>query len=187
MINRLVVCDLEATCWDDKPFSVDEMDIIEIGCVLVTLEGEVLDTFSTFVKPTRYPVLSAFCQTLTSIKQSDVDKAPSFSGAMALLDSWAPKDECPWASWGNYDRKQFSTQAQREMLPSLFLQTPHINLKKAWRLSTRHKHTALQSALSFHNLQFQGVQHRGIDDAINTARLLPYIDNQILTKQLEAS
>ena len=73
MINRLVVCDLEATCWDDKPFSVDEMDIIEIGCVLVTLEGEVLDTFSTFVKPTRYPVLSAFCQKLTTINQSDVD------------------------------------------------------------------------------------------------------------------
>lgn len=186
-VEIIIVCDLEATCWDDRPFSVEEMDIIEIGCALTTLEGEVLDTFSTFVKPTRNPVLSAFCQTLTTIKQADVDHAPTFPEAMSLLDSWAPKTGCAWVSWGNYDRKQFSAQTQRELVSSSLLRLPHINLKKAWRLTTKHKHTALLSALDFHKLSFQGTQHRGIDDAINTARLLPYIDTEILLDQARDS
>ena len=61
---------------------------------------------------------------------------------------------------------------------SAFLNGPHVNLKKAWRATTRQRRTGLQSALAFHNLEFEGVHHRGIDDARNIARLLPFIDEE---------
>ena len=68
MAQPIFIVDLEATCWDDRPqYSVDETEIIEIGCVLATPGGMVLDEFSTFVRPVEEPVLSRFCTRLTSI------------------------------------------------------------------------------------------------------------------------
>lgn len=38
------------------------------------------------------------------------------------------------------------------------------------------RHGGLRSALAFHGLEFEGTQHRGIDDALNIVRLVPFID-----------
>jgi len=37
------------------------------------------------------------------------------------------------------------------------------------------RRSGLQAALAFHDLAFEGQHHRGIDDARNIARLLPWI------------
>lgn len=62
----IVIVDLEATCWSDgESPSIEEMETIEIGCVLCNLDGHILDEFSTFVLPTKNPILSVFCTKLT--------------------------------------------------------------------------------------------------------------------------
>jgi len=53
------------------------MEIIEIGAVMVEAQGlTVIDEFQTFIKPVRYPILTEFCKSLTSITQEQVDQAP---------------------------------------------------------------------------------------------------------------
>lgn len=179
MAQPIFIVDLEATCWDDRrPYSVDETEIIEIGGVLATPDGKVLDEFWTFVRPVVEPVLSRFCTRLTSITQADVDEAPVYRDAMRLLDAWTDQRTGIWGSWGNYDFREFASMERRFASGSAFLKRPHVNLKKAWRATTRQRRTGLQSALAFHNLEFEGVHHRGIDDARNIARLLPFIDEE---------
>ena len=177
MARPIFIVDVEATCWEDRGhYTVDQTEIIEIGCVLATPDGKVLDEFCTFVRPVMDPILSDFCTQLTSINQGDVDKAPSFREAMNLFDFWIAGRQGVWGSWGNYDYRAFASMEQRFLSDATFLSMQHVNLKKAWKKTTGHPRTGLRSALAFHNLEFLGTHHRGIDDARNMARLLPFID-----------
>lgn len=176
-MRPIFVCDLEATCWDDgRHYTVDDTEIIEIGCVLATPKGDILDEFCSFVRPIKDPVLSEFCKSLTSIRQSDVDSAPTYFQAMKMLDKWVAGRRAIWGSWGNYDFREFMAMERRHLTGSKFLQMQHVNLKRSWKKTTGSRLAGLRNALSYHGLEFQGSHHRGIDDARNITRLLQYID-----------
>ncbi|SEA45328.1 3'-5' exonuclease [Alkalimonas amylolytica] len=183
MPNQLFIVDLEATCWDgDVPGlsrrqTVDDMEVIEFGCVVATTDGSVLDARSFMVCPLMRPVLSAFCTELTSIRQQDVDGAPIFSEVIVAIDAWLqPYSLNAWGSWGDYDRHQLLAEQQRYGQAPSFMALEHINLKKRWREGrASNRRSALPTALAHHGLQFDGSYHRGIDDARNIARLLPFM------------
>lgn len=181
----ILIVDLEATCWessrlpDGERQSVQNMEIIEFGCALATRAGEVLDSRSLLVRPTRNPELSAFCRSLTGITQTMVDAAPTYSEVVRTLDELLgqPAESLVWCSWGNYDRYQIQAESEAEGIAPAFMAWPHLNLKRLWRRSTgQKKKTGLASALAFHNLAFEGRPHRGVDDARNIVRLLPFMD-----------
>lgn len=181
------IVDLEATCWDDRICrTVDDMEIIEIGCVLVTQRGVVLDEFSTFVRPKDEPILSEYCTNLTGIRQEDVDRAPTYIEAMRQLDQWMAGRLGIWGSWGNFDHRLFASMEQRYPSNSQFLSMAHVNLKRPWKSTNRTRRTALRAALAHHQLPFVGSPHRGIDDARNIARLMPFIDHYKLLASVGA-
>jgi len=140
MTFPLVIVDLEATCWpaSEREQTVEEMEVIEIGAVKVDRCGQLLDEFTTFVRPKDNQHLSDFCQTLTGISQADVDAAPDYPAAISIFDRWlGDVDGWAWASWGRYDLRQLlSEKTRHEVKPSL-LSIPYINLKRPWRKSTR--------------------------------------------------
>ena len=73
--NYYLVVDLEATCCDRGNIRKEEMEIIEIGAVMVHSESlSIVDEFQSFVKPIRHPILTEFCKSLTSIFQAQVDQ-----------------------------------------------------------------------------------------------------------------
>lgn len=182
--SLILVVDLEATCWQDKiispgrPQTVDEMEIIEFGCVLAQTDGTVIDSRSFMVRPVKHLVLSSFCTELTTITQQDVDDAPTYLEAVKQIDDWlSPYSFFAWGSWGNYDRKQLDAERLRYGWSPVFAKSPHLNLKQMWRKGRANaRRGGLQNALKFHGLLFEGTEHRGIDDAKNIAKLLPTID-----------
>lgn len=182
----IVVCDLEATCWNDgEELAIDKMEVIEIGCVLADMDGTIQDEFCTFVSPVVNPILSPFCSSLTGISQDDVNSAPTFKVAIGLLDHWLAERATCWGSWGNFDNKLLVSETRRNDIESRFLSIPHINLKKAWRRTTKkRRQNSLGEALRYHGLEFFGSPHRGIDDARNTARLLSFIPKKEIDIQL---
>jgi inhibitor of KinA sporulation pathway (predicted exonuclease) len=172
-----VVIDLEATCCDDDTIPRDEMEIIEIGAVLV--DGRTLapvGEFQTFVRPQRHRKLTAFCTGLTTITQADVDAAPRFPDALARLDAFLRGKDALFCSWGGYDRNQLRRDAQRHRVKKLPLGERHLNLKAAFsqRLGEPREYGTGQ-ALRRVGLGFAGTHHRAIDDARNIARLLPFV------------
>ena len=174
-----LVVDLEATCDEDHRIPREQTEIIEIGAVLC--DGTTLTPtaqFQTFVKPVRHPRLTPFCTRLTSISQAEVDAAPPFVQAVqklaAFLRETGAQGQFTVCSWGDYDKQQFSRDERRHGV-RVPLGTQHINLKESFRKrSGDDGKLGCGQALRRVGLSFEGTAHRGIDDARNIARLLPY-------------
>lgn len=174
--GHYLVVDLEATCADDGTVPKHEMEIIEIGAVMVAAHDlRVVDEFQTFVRPVRHPELTAFCTKLTSITQAQVDAAPGFRAAMKTFCTWVEGyPDVLFCSWGDYDREQFSQDCRHHDVRYPF-GSGHLNIKQAFaRHGRRRKAPGMAGALAHVGLELVGTHHRGIDDARNIARLLPW-------------
>jgi inhibitor of KinA sporulation pathway (predicted exonuclease) len=171
-----LVIDLEATCDDQKRIRDRDMEIIEIGTVLVDAETFLpVAEHQTFVKPVRHPVLTDFCRKLTTITQADVENAPGFPEAIASLARFIDGRDVLFCSWGDYDRRQFEQDARRHKV-SLPFGGKHLNLKKQFTVQLGgDMRYGMAGALRRVGLPLEGTHHRGIDDARNIARLLPWV------------
>lgn len=171
-----LVIDLEATCDDGRLVPRHQMEIIEIGAVLVdggTLQP--IGEWQSFIRPVRHPQLTPFCMKLTSIRQDQVDTAPLFPEAIQALARWVAPHPVPvFASWGAYDKNQLQQDAGHHGI-RLPLAGDHLNLKQAFsdRLGTT-KRFGMAGALARLGIPLEGTHHRGIDDARNIAKLLPF-------------
>jgi len=152
--------------------------IIEIGAVCWDArQSKMLSAFSTLVTLSDGEVLDDFITKLTGITPQDFDSpwAMSLPEALTSLQDWAIEAGCSryMAAWGNdyFDIKQ----------ACIATGTPHpwknyLNIKEmATVMRTQFKGKArggLKSALNAFGLEFVGTQHRALEDANNTARLL---------------
>jgi inhibitor of KinA sporulation pathway (predicted exonuclease) len=169
-----LIVDLEATCSEDSAVPRDEMEIIEIGAVMLSSRSfEVESEFQSFVSPVRHPQLSPFCTELTTITQTDLADAPLFPEAIEAMKRWMDAyDDALFCSWGDYDRKQFWQDCQYHGVAFPF-RSGHLNLKEEFsRTLGRQKQLGIGLALKHLGLKFEGSPHRGLDDARNIARLV---------------
>jgi inhibitor of KinA sporulation pathway (predicted exonuclease) len=175
--QHYLVIDFEATCCDRGSVPREQMEIIEIGAVMLdAADFQGVDEFQSFVRPVRHPKLTAFCTRLTTIEQRDVDAAPTFVQLIGALRSWLERySNYAFCSWGDYDRKQLQRDCDFHRILNP-IDATHINLKRAFadRYETK-RPPGLGDALRLVGLQFDGIAHRGIDDARNIARLVPYV------------
>lgn len=172
-----LILDLEATCCDQETIKRHQMEIIEIGAIMVAAQDlTVIDEFQTFIKPIRYPVLTEFCKSLTSITQEQVEQAPGYVEAIALLQQWLSNyPNGVFGSWGDYDRNQFKQDSRFHNIP-FPIAYPHANLKQVFsEAQGLPKRYGMAEALQLAGIALEGTHHRGIDDARNIAKLLPFI------------
>lgn len=173
-----LVIDLEATT-EEGGWPVEQMEIIEIGASLVNRLGHEVDHFQRFVRPQRRPLLTQFCRQLTRISQEQIDSAQPLPAVWAQFERWLGHHQpqlLGWGSWGDYDRRQLQQQWQQHQLDSLLSQLPHLNLKQCFAQARQlPRPVGLKAALQLAGLQFSGQQHRALEDARNTARLLPLL------------
>jgi inhibitor of KinA sporulation pathway (predicted exonuclease) len=169
--RRIVVVDVEATCWKKGVFS-RRKETIEIGAVLLQLDRAPSGwpEFQTFVRPRQLPRLSSFCRELTGITQSDVDAAPGFPEALRLFLEWAqPLERVVLASWSRYDLWQLNLDLESHGLPELGM--PFLDVKKlAARVlgGKSFEETARELAADTVDMP----RHRAIADAHRTAQIL---------------
>jgi 3'-5' exoribonuclease 1 len=169
--RRIIVVDVEATCWRKGVFS-RKKETIEIGAVLLLLDRTQSEwpEFQTFVRPLRLPRLSSFCRGLTGITQADVDAAPSFPEALRLFLQWSqPLERVVLATWSHYDLWQLDLDLEAHGLAKLAL--PFLDVKKlAARIvgSKNFEETARELAPD----SIAMPRHRAIADARRTALIL---------------
>ena len=172
-----LVIDFEATCCDRGTVPRHAMEIIEFGAVMVdAVEFRIVDEFQSFLHPVRHPALTGFCTQLTSIAQADVDAAPSFPECIAAFEAWLSHyRDFAFCSWGDYDRTQLQQDCDFHRIANP-ITAPHRNIKRLFsERQQRAKTYGLSGAVRAAGLRFAGTQHRGIDDARNIARLLPFV------------
>lgn len=174
--DAILVIDIEATCWKKQPPPDEQMEIIEVGAVLLDLTTLTLQKpGSLLVKPTRSQV-SRFCTRLTTLTQAQLDEqGGSFAAACAALEREYAAPERLWMSWGDFDRRMFAEQCAAFDVPYPF-SPRHANLKALFaELVLGGKPAGMARSLRLAGLPLEGTPHRGLDDACNTARLLAHM------------
>jgi len=171
-----LIIDLEATCCNQGTISRDDMEIIEIGAVIVDVDSlEMVDDFSIFIRPIIHPNLTEFCKKLTTITQEEIDRGVGFIEGMKIFVSWFSQyEKALFCSWGEYDKNQFKKDCRLHGMKYPF-GLEHLNIKKAFAKKQGVKPCGLDKALEIVNLELLGTHHRGVDDARNMARLMPFI------------
>jgi inhibitor of KinA sporulation pathway (predicted exonuclease) len=169
--GRIVVVDVEATCWTKGVFS-RKKETIEIGAVRLLLDraDSRWPEFQTFVRPRRLPRLSRFCRELTGITQEDVDAAPTFPEALRLFLEWLePAEGIVLATWSRYDIWQLNLDLEEHGLPELVI--PWLDVKKlALRIVGTKSFEDTARALDTDVAAV--ARHRALPDAHRTARIL---------------
>jgi len=172
LLDRIIVVDVESTCWDGNPPPGEVSEIIEIGVACIDVKKhEIVETESILVKPVNSKV-SNFCTELTTLTQEQVDEGVSFYDACKTLQKKYQSDKRCWASWGDYDRAQFGRVCKKQGVRYPF-DRRHINVKTLFALKHALKReVGMDSGLKHYNIPLEGTHHRGGDDANNIAKVL---------------
>jgi inhibitor of KinA sporulation pathway (predicted exonuclease) len=173
--HLLNVVDVEATCWPGSPPRGAVGEIIEIGLTVVDLSTvERVERHRILVRPARSEV-SDFCTELTGLTREEVDGGLSFGEACRLLAAEHGSGARPWASWGDYDRHQFTRQCGATRTPYPFGRR-HTNAKAVFTaVHGLRKRPGMAQALEIAGLPLEGRHHRGEDDAWNIAALVLHL------------
>ncbi|HQW10677.1 MAG TPA: 3'-5' exonuclease [Saprospiraceae bacterium] len=167
-----VIYDLEAACWLGRP-PAGHNEIIEIGAFCINGYGEITNRFARYVRPVINPKLSGFCKSLTSIQQHNVDTADRFDIVIDDFLDWFDyeNEEYYLISWGENDRKLLTEDCLYHDRQIDWLKHC-VDLKDNYQ-SLRHldRPLGLKKALIKEDIEFEGKQHRAIDDALNLAQL----------------
>jgi inhibitor of KinA sporulation pathway (predicted exonuclease) len=170
-LDKIVVVDVETTCWEKRQRG-QIMEVIEIGvCLLDIGSGEVTDRQSILIRPV-YSEVSEFCTKLTTLTQEVVETGIGFREAcLKLEDEYQTKGRV-WASYGDFDRRQFERECRLKNVPYPF-GSRHINAKTLFSIKHRLAEEAdMDQALALLGLDLIGTHHRGVDDAYNIAKIL---------------
>jgi len=172
-LDKILVVDIEATCWENKAPEGMKTDIIEIGtCLLDVQTGEITDNRGIMVIPER-STISDFCTGLTTITPGLIEReGVPFKGALNILpDEYLSQSRC-WASFGAYDLKQFQRQCS-DLGKGYPFGPSHINVKTLFALKNKLGHElGMSGALEMLNIELEGTHHKGKDDARNIAKIL---------------
>jgi len=173
----LNVVDVEATCWEGGPPAGQVSEIVEIGLAIVDLAaGQRIGRQRILVRPERSAV-SPFCIERTGLTQAEVDAGISFAGACQILAAAHQAQSRPWASWGEYDRRQFTRQCQATATAYPFGDR-HTNAKTVFAQAHRlRRPPGMAAAPRIAGLALEGRHHRGEDDAWNIAALILHLNN----------
>lgn len=171
-MDKLVVIDVEATCWENNPPPNVDSEIIEIGVCTIDLKTlEIGESSSIIIKPVKTTV-SEFCTSLTTLTQADVDKGISLEEACKKLRKNYDTKNRIWASYGQYDANIFKRDCDSKNIQYPFGNF-HLNIKGIIE-------TVYGQSLGLGELynklpwKFEGTHHRGIDDAKNIAKVYVY-------------
>lgn len=171
--ENILIIDLEATCWEDRPPRGQESEIIEIGvCIMNTKTGKISQNEGILVKP-QYSKVSPFCTQLTSITQDMLDEEGILlEDALDILREEYGSEDLTWASYGNYDLNMLKRQTDR-FRTDYPLSDDHINVKTLFaQLHPFRKSVGMDKALQLLKLPLEGTHHRGVDDVKNIAKIL---------------
>lgn len=176
LLDKVIVADIEATCWNGNPPEGMVSDIIEIGiCLLDVKTGEISGQRGILIKPER-STISEFCTELTTITPELIEQEGiSYKEACKLVRTEYQSQSRAWASYGAYDLKHLQRQCA-ELGVGYPFGPSHLNVKTLFSLKCKMNHeTGMAGALGLLDIPLEGTHHRGVDDANNIAKVLRWI------------
>ncbi len=163
-----IVVDLEMTCEEVRPKNY-KPEIIEIGLVFMSVDGEVKKKEQIFVRP-KHNKISKYCTDLTGHTPEFIKKnGIPYEEACRKLLKMGSKNKTIVA-WGE-DWKQFMMESEwKECDYPLSDNTLNLSLINSLFAKTTKK-MSLEDAIEYWDIEPEGKMHCGLDDAHNTAKI----------------
>lgn len=165
-------------------------EIIEIGAVILNEEFEIIDKYSTYIKPDNLKV-SQGVQRLTSITEEKLVKAPNIKEALENLLQITPDiNNTTLYTWSESDTNAIECELNSKSIQIKDIKrlcSNFIDIQEIFgeRVGIENR-INLTKALNMIGLEFNGKEHGALADAINTAQILKEIEtNQDIKKTID--
>jgi sporulation inhibitor KapD len=158
-------------------------EIIEVGIVSVVNET-IYDTFSSYVKPGKFPKLTERCKSFLHISQEEIDAGISFKELVTYLAQYDELYPSTVVTWGNMDTKVLRQNCEMANLPYPFKGKQRDLSLEYKRFFGDRNQTGLWKAIEAYGKAGTGKHHRALDDALTTYNIFKLVekDKQYLVK-----
>lgn len=152
-------------------------EIIQIGAVMMDENNEIVDKFSSFVKPA-YGIVDNFIKSLTGIKGANVKTARPIDAVVREMLTWIGTQDVRFYSWSDNDYYQFRRELRTKGFEAdefsvLMDQNNWVDYQQVFESRFNFGRVlSLKDALFYVELDPNGRMHDGLMDAVNTARLI---------------
>lgn len=156
-------------------------EIIQIGGVLLGEDYEPIATICQYVRP-EYGVLDHFISQMTGITNEHIKHAPMLEEAVMHLLEWIGDREYKVFAWSNTDYRQLKHEIQSKGLTNPKIlefvnEDRWTDYQKTFdRRYDFDRSVGLADALELCEIEPDGHFHDGLDDAINTAKIIKKLE-----------
>ena len=156
-------------------------ETIQIGAVLLDEEFKRIGTLSQYVRP-EYGVIDHFIEKLTGIRNSQVKKAPKLQEALVHMIDWIGEREYKIYAWSESDRDQILHEMKAKKIDDIRINTfidesRWIDYQDVFtKRFELERQISLEEALGRVEIEPEGRFHDGLDDAVNTGRLIEKLE-----------
>lgn len=190
--DQQIVIDLEFNTVGREAFERGlSHEVIEIGAVRLDATGNMVDTFSCFVKPEHTDIITNKVTSITGIRTCDVNDAPCFSEALTALAEWIGEGRTRIVAWSKSDQAQIKSECAfkgievpKQMRCWLDLQVVYPRVMGVGNFKRR---MSLRDAADWYGTGLDsGRAHRALYDAQVTARMMSDLMTGEYLKQKKA-
>jgi sporulation inhibitor KapD len=151
-------------------------EIIEAGIVAV-IDDQIIEQFSSFVAPLKFPILSERCKSFLHISQKQVDKGISFFELIRKFEDYNKQYENVIVTWGNMDMKVLRQNCLQAGVPFPIKVASEIDLSMEYkRFFGDQNQTGLWKAVQQYGKEGTGKHHRALDDALTTYNIFRLVE-----------
>ena len=152
-------------------------EVIEIGAVRMSPEGEALDEFRCVVCPEYATSIAPHVRRLTGLRWIDVCDAPGFAQALAEFSAWIGDEPARLVAWSDSDRIQIQEECEAKNLEIPANMRRWLDLQRVFprmlEVGRRHRLMSLQKAQEWYGVDVKkSSMHTALRDAQLTADLL---------------
>lgn len=151
-------------------------EIIEVGLVAVVGQ-KIRGTFSSYVKPSKFPILTERCRTFLSITQEQVNRGISFEELIKKLNEFDSGQESTIITWGNMDMKVLRQNCIKGNIAFPFKGKQRDLSMEYKRFFGDQNQTGLWKAVQEYGKEGTGKHHCALDDAMTTFNIFKLVEN----------
>ena len=165
---------------NNKTYSDEKcpFEIIQIGAIKLDANFNIIDKFSSFVKPNIYKDIHPFVGKMTHITLDKVKNAPSFNAVYKDFKKFISSKSNIMCVWGAGDLKELYRNINYYSLPSKGLPQLYINVQQyasSYFNNPTGQSIGLQNAIQILQLEQDKAYHDALNDAYYTALVLKNI------------
>ena len=162
-------------------------EIIEIGAVKVDKNYNIIDEYSSLIKPRIYRKLHPKIRSILSYDETDLEQGRGFKEVCTEFLEWCG-DDYIFCTWGSMDLTELQTNMDFYYMPKLTWPVKYLNLQQIYANmadSSNNGSTVskLEKAVSDLNIPETGPFHTALNDARYTALVMKEMKPKNLREQ----